>query len=69
MRSSAGLATKPLLKLLSQMGGIANAEEKKKLSLDEAATALAKAAEKHLSKLPEEEQEWKVAAFSHQRLR
>jgi hypothetical protein len=38
--------------------------KKKKLSLNEAAEALARIAEKHLSKLPEKEQESRVAAFS-----
>jgi hypothetical protein len=38
--------------------------KKKKLSLDEAAMALTLIAEHHLSKLPEEEQESRVAAFS-----
>ena len=39
-------------------------KKKKKLSLDEAAEALTRIAERHLSKLPEEEQESRVAAFS-----
>jgi hypothetical protein len=38
--------------------------KKKKLSLDEAAMALTRIAEQHLSKLSEEEQESRVAAFS-----
>jgi hypothetical protein len=38
--------------------------KKKKPSLGEAAMALTRIAEQHLSKLPEEEQEPKVAAFS-----
>jgi len=38
--------------------------KRKKLSLDEAAMALTRIAEQRLSKLPEEEQESRVAAFS-----
>jgi hypothetical protein len=38
--------------------------KKKKLSLDEAAMALTRIAEQHLSRLSEEEQESRVAAFS-----
>jgi hypothetical protein len=38
--------------------------KKKKLSLDEAAMALTRIAERNLSKLSEEEQESRVAAFS-----
>lgn len=38
--------------------------KKKKLTLDEAAEALTRIAEEHLSKLPEDEQESRVAAFS-----
>jgi hypothetical protein len=39
-------------------------KKRKKLSLDEAAMALTRIAEQHLSKLPEEERESRVAAFS-----
>jgi hypothetical protein len=39
-------------------------KKKKKLSLDEAAMALTRIAERHLCKLPPEEQESRVAAFS-----
>jgi len=39
-------------------------KKRKKLSIDEAAMALTRIAEQHLSKLPEEEQESRVAAFS-----
>jgi hypothetical protein len=38
--------------------------KRKNLSLDEAAMALTRIAEQHLSKLPEKEQESRVAAFS-----
>lgn len=38
--------------------------KKKRMSLDEAAMALTRIAEHHLSKLSEEEQESRVAAFS-----
>lgn len=38
--------------------------KKKKLTLEKAAEALTRIAERHLSKLPEEEQESRVAAFS-----
>lgn len=39
-------------------------QRKKKLSLDEAAQALTRIAERYLAELPEEEQEARVAAFS-----
>jgi hypothetical protein len=39
-------------------------KKREKLNLDEAALALTRISEQHLSKLPEEEQKSRVAAFS-----